>query len=312
MVKVSIIVPIFNTSKYLKRCIDSLINQTLEDIEIILINDGSTDETHNIVKSYSDPRIKYYKRKNYGIASTRNFGISNSTGEYISFVDSDDYLNNTFCEEMYNKAIKDNLDMCICNYYNYFENKQEIKRVDIISFPITSLDVTPNLFKDINLSSCNKIYKRNMFDSDKLLFPDVQKFEDIAFVTSALNIAKRIGKLDLPLYYFLVHDGSVLDTVDDKTFELFKVLDIVYNEFKNNINVRKYLSYLIVDEITTYIVKQKYQQNKILKNKFIDDGYEYLKTHIKNYRKHSYFKNINIFKALVEKNKLLTKLYCNM
>ena len=151
-----------------------------------------------------------------------------------------------------------------------------------------------------------------MFDSNKLLFPDVQKFEDIAFVTSALNIAKRIGKLDLPLYYFLVHDGSVLDTVDDKTFELFKVLDIVYNEFKNNINVRKYLSYLIVDEITTYIVKQKYQQNKILKNKFIDDGYEYLKTHIKNYRKHSYFKNINIFKALVEKNKLLTKLYCNM
>ena len=107
MVKVSVIVPIYNASKYLSRCIDSILNQTLEDIEIILINDGSTDESHEIIDKYNDTRIKYYKRKNFGIGSSRNFGISNANGEFICFVDSDDYLNSTFCEEMYNKCIKD-------------------------------------------------------------------------------------------------------------------------------------------------------------------------------------------------------------
>ena len=89
---ISIIVPIYNSEKYLNKCIDSLINQTEKNIEIILVNDGSTDNSEEIIKEYKDKRIKYYKNKNQGIGKTRNFGIEQATGSYIMFVDSDDYI----------------------------------------------------------------------------------------------------------------------------------------------------------------------------------------------------------------------------
>lgn len=312
MVKVSIIVPIFNASKYLIRCIDSMLNQTLKDIEVILINDGSTDESHKIINEYNDVRIKYYKRKNYGIGNSRNFGIDKANGEFICFIDSDDYINNTFCEEMYNRCTNNNLDMCICDYYHYIENKQEIEKFMLPSSDDTALEDNPRLLIDINLSSCNKMYRKTLFENKKLRFPDNLKYEDISFVTKAMLLSKKIGKIDKPLYYFMVHDDSQITIIDEKTFDIFKILDIVYDNFKDKIKLRKYLSYLIVNKVTTYIVWQKYQSDRKLKNKFIDEGFEYMKSHIKNYRKSSYFKDINWFKALVKKNKILTKLYCNI
>ena len=114
---ISIIVPIYNAEKYIKKCVESLLRQTKEELEIILINDGSTDQTEKIIKTFQDPRIRYFKNKNQGIGKTRNFGIQKAEGEYISFVDSDDTLEKTACEELYQKAKKDNLDVVVCNYY---------------------------------------------------------------------------------------------------------------------------------------------------------------------------------------------------
>ena len=312
MVKVSIIVPIFNASKYLSRCIDSILNQTLNDIEVILINDGSTDESHKIISKYDDMRIKYFKRRNHGISESRNFGIDKSSGEFICFLDSDDYINNTFCEEMYNRCINDNLDMCICDYYHYIENRQEIEKIQLPSFDNTSLENNPKLLIDINLSSCNKIYRKSLFDSKKLRFPNDLKYEDISFVTRTMLSCNKIGKIDKPLYCFMVHDNCQITVVDEKMFDIFKILDIVYDDFKDNIKLRKYLSYLIVSKVTTYIMWQKQQKDRSIKNKFIDTGFEYMKSHIKNYRKSSYFKDINWIKAIIKKNKILTKLYCNI
>ena len=106
MAKVSLIVPIYNSSKYLKKCLDSLVNQTLKDIEIILINDGSTDDSEKLIKNYEDKRIKYILKKNEGIGKTRNRGIKEAAGNFIAFVDSDDYLDPHFCEYMYNNVDK--------------------------------------------------------------------------------------------------------------------------------------------------------------------------------------------------------------
>ena len=100
MVKVSVIVPIYNSEKYLKRCIDSLVNQTLTEMEFILINDGSTDGSDSIINSYSDSRIKYFKRSNHGIGATRNFGIEHSSGDFIGFLDSDDYVEPDMFEKL--------------------------------------------------------------------------------------------------------------------------------------------------------------------------------------------------------------------
>ena len=119
---ISIIVPIYNTEKYLKKCLDSLINQSKKELEFMLINDGSKDNSEEIIKEYKDERIKYYKNKNQGIGKTRNFGIEKATGKYIMFLDSDDYLEKDACELLYKKAEKENLDLVVCDYYKVYSN----------------------------------------------------------------------------------------------------------------------------------------------------------------------------------------------
>ena len=104
MTDISIIVPIYNAEKYLNKCIKSLINQTKKELEFILVNDGSTDSSEEIIKTYKDKRIKYFKNKNQGIGKTRNFGIEKATGKYIMFLDSDDYLREDACQILYDKA----------------------------------------------------------------------------------------------------------------------------------------------------------------------------------------------------------------
>ena len=126
---ISIIVPIFNAEKYINKCIDSLLNQTKKELEIILVNDGSTDNTENIIKNYKDKRIKYYKNKNQGIGKSRNFGITKATGKYIMFIDSDDYIEDNACELLFEKAEKDNLDIVICDFYREFDNGTKTKDI---------------------------------------------------------------------------------------------------------------------------------------------------------------------------------------
>lgn len=148
MNKVSLIVPVYNTSKYLEKCINSLINQTLKDIEIIIINDGSTDNSEKIIKKFNDKRIKYIAKQNEGIGKTRNLGIEKATGEYLAFVDSDDYLSIDFCKKMYTKATSDNCDIVICNFFEVRHNLIGIKFND---FKDTNLKKYPELINNINL-----------------------------------------------------------------------------------------------------------------------------------------------------------------
>lgn len=127
MAKISLIVPVYNTSKYLRKCLDSLITQTYKDIEIIVINDGSIDNSEEIIKLYRDKRLKYISKKNEGIGKTRNLGIENATGNYIAFVDSDDYLDKNFCKKMIKKADEDNCDIVICNYFE--DRNDKLKKI---------------------------------------------------------------------------------------------------------------------------------------------------------------------------------------
>ena len=140
--KVSVIIPTYNSDKYLKKCIESILLQTYKNIEIIIINDGSTDKTDDIVKKYEDERIKYYKNKNQGIGKSRNYGIKQSTGEYIMFVDSDDYIDESAVEEMIKKITDSNLDMLVCDFYKIEKVKEEVK---LVQFDDCSLNERQNL-----------------------------------------------------------------------------------------------------------------------------------------------------------------------
>ncbi len=308
MQKISIIVPVYNTSKYLNKCINSLLNQTLEDIEIILINDGSTDESDSIIKKYKDKRIKYIHKKNEGIGKTRNLGIEIASGEYLSFIDSDDYVGADFCEKMYNKAIKDNCDIVICDFYKDIDSTLEYIKIE--SFKDNSLNKNPNILNIVNLGPCNKIYKRNLFENRNNRFVENLKYEDAPFVCKVLLSAKKIGKVDEYLAHYVIHDKSETTTRDERIFDILKITDIMVKELKKHDYMHDAMINIAVMILTDYTIQQRYINDSELRNKFIDESFNYLNELDLNWKKCSYFKKFSWLKRKIKSSKILTKAYC--
>ena len=298
---ISIIVPIYNAEKYLNKCIE---------LEIILINDGSTDNSEKIIKSYNDKRIIYYKNKNQGIGKTRNFGIEKATGKYIMFVDSDDYLKEDACEKLYKKAEKENLDLVICNFYRVVNNENIEENLPY--FQNASLKENSNILLDVNLAPWNKLYKTTLIKNNNIRFIENLKYEDAPFVVETIDKAEKIGKIQDYLNYYVIHDNSETTIRDEKVFDILEIIDKIYNYFKDNKNIQKTLETLIVSMIANYNIQQRVQIDKDTANKFIDESFDYLRKHYPNYKKNSYFKKQNLFRRLIEKNKRLTKLYCSI
>ena len=309
MVDISIIVPIYNASKYLKKCLDSLVNQTKKELEFILINDGSTDDSESIIKSYEDDRIKYFKRSNHGIGKTRNFGINKSTGKYIMFLDSDDYLKTDACEVLYKRIEKEKLDLVVCDFYRVNSNVLEEK---INYFKNTSLKDNPKLLLDINLAPWNKIYRSDLIKDNKIKFVEDLKYEDAPFVALALLKSKNIGKVNKALVYYMVHDKSETTVRDERIFDIIKIVDIIRGYFKNYDWSRDVVDMLTIKILVNYNIQQRNISDKKLRNKFIDSTFDYFERNIPNYRQNSYFKERNMLKSFIEKNKGLSKLYCDL
>ena len=300
MVKVSIIVPCYNTSKYLKKCLDSLINQTLKDIEIILINDGSTDETNKIIKTYKDKRIKYIDKENEGIGKTRNLGIEKSNGEYLSFIDSDDYVSLDFCEKMYNKAIIDNCDIVICDYFKDEDNK--IYPVTFPTFKTSSLKDNPDIINNVNLGPCNKIYKKELFEDKKNRFVENLKYEDAPLVCNLLINANKIGKIDECLTYYVIHNNSETTKRDERIFDILKIVDLIVNEMKTKDYLYNQMINLVVMILTDYNVQQRYIKNNSKRCKFINESFNFLNKLDSNWKKSSYLKKFSYLKRIIITN----------
>ena len=309
MVDISIIVPIYNASKYLKKCLDSLVNQTKKELEFILINDGSTDDSESIIKSYEDDRIKYFKRSNHGIGKTRNFGINKSTGKYIMFLDSDDYLKTDACEVLYKRIEKEKLDVVVCDFYRVNSSVLEEK---INDFKNTSLKDNPKLLLDINLAPWNKIYRSDLIKDNKIKFVEDLKYEDAPFVALALLKSKKIGKVNKALVYYRVHEKSETTVRDERIFDIIKIVDIIRGYFKDYDWSRDVVDTLTIKILVNYNIQQRNISDKKLRNKFIDSTFDYFERNIPNYRQNSYFKERNMLKSFIEKNKGLSKLYCDL
>lgn len=307
---ISVVVPIYNTEKYLKKCIDSILNQTFKDFELIIINDCSPGDANNIIKEYDDSRIKYIKNKtNKGIGFNRNLGIKEAKGDYICFIDSDDYIRCDFLEMMYNKCIKDNLDLCICDYIYVYDSSKE-KKVRLESFNNTNLDETPNLLIDIPLGPCNKMYRKSLLTKNKIKFSETLKYEDVSFVASTLFYSDKIGKIDECLNYFSVHENSETSTRDERVFDIFKQLDLVKEVYENEKNL--YLNELIVSIVFNYTIQQRYQKDEKIIDEFIDYAFEYLEKNNIDYKSSLYLIERPFFKSFIEKSKFRTKLYCKL
>lgn len=307
MPDVSIIVPIYNAENYLDKCIESLLNQTKKEIEIILINDGSTDNSEKIIKSYKDKRIKYFKNENQGIGKTRNFGIEKATGKYIMFVDSDDYIDKNMAKLMFDKAFSNSLDMVVCDYYKVINNENIEEKLP--SFKPTTLKNSPNLLCDINLSPWNKIYKTSLIKDNNIKFVENLKYEDAPFVIEALDIANKIGKVNKCLNYYVIHGNSETTVRDKRVYDILKIIDRIRKYFKGKDYIKESLDKLTVRIITNYTIQQRVQKDKKIGMQFIEEGFKYLKQEVSDYKNNKYYQSRGILKRTIEKNKILTKIY---
>ena len=306
--KVSVIVPVYNVEKYLKKCIDSLLNQTLDDYEIIIINDCSKQDEKKIIESYNDKRIVYIENtKNMGIGYNRNIGIKMAKGEYVCFIDSDDYVDSNFLSKMYNYSKKNNLDLCVCDYYHVDEKGKIIKQFIIDDFKITDIHNSPNLLCQINMGPCNKIFNKNLLVKNNIYFNEHLKYEDLSFVAITICKSKKIGKVNGALNFFTVHQNSETTTMDKKVFDIFKHLDII-KKYYNNENLSNFFVYILFN----YNIRQRYQLNKKTRNEFISSSFKYLKDNNIDYKNCEYIKSRSLIKRCIETNQFITKLYCNI
>ena len=309
MSDISIIVPAYNAEKYIKICLESLVNQTKKEIEIIVVNDGSTDKTEKIIKSFKDDRIKYYKNTNHGIGYTRNFGIDKSNSDYIMFVDSDDYLRKDACDILYDKITNEYLDLVICDFYRVYDTKVEEDR--LISFKNTNLMDTPNLLSDINLSPWNKIYKSSLIKDNNIRFNEELKYEDTPFVATALDKAKIIGKVDECLNYYVIHEVSETTVRDRRCFDIIQIIDLVRDYFRDKDYVKHALDQLTVRTLTNYTIQQRVQIDKKVGKEFVSKVFDYLQVNVPDYKDKKYYKDRGI-RGIIEKNKLLTNIYITL
>lgn len=253
MIKVSVMIPVYNTSKYLKKCLDSVINQSLKDIEIICVNDGSTDNSLEILKEFSknDKRIIIIDKKNGGLTSARNSALEIANGEYCLNIDSDDWIEQGYLEDMYEKAKKEELDILISNFYNDFTSENRIiKKVDLNledKEVITGKEYIQQFFTCNFLGyTWNKLIKRELYIKNNIKYNEnIFLLEDVEVIGKLGYFAKRIGKLNQAYYHYRIgeNNGSFnnlpLKHITD-SLECFEKLELFYK-----IQNEKYISKLI-------------------------------------------------------------------
>lgn len=290
---ISVIIPVYNTSKYLKRCINSILNQTLKKVEIIIINDCSTDNSREILEEYRNcHNIKIiHNKKNMGIGYTRNMGIECAAGKYIAFIDSDDFVDENMFNKMFKKAEKENLDVVICRFHKMLEKEnnilEEVEPNYIIPyFENTTLKDNPNLLLDINLAPWNKIYKKDLFTND-VRFPENLKYEDAIVVVKLLARAKKIGMLEDKLNYYLVRKNSESTTMNKKIFDIITINDQILQELKSHSyydDIKSYVEKKMIKSFTYWMNQQQYQNNQKIANKFIEEATKYLNKNFPNWQ----------------------------
>lgn len=225
MPKVSVIVPVYNVEQYLERCLESIVNQTLEDIEIILVNDGSKDGSIKICEKYAqnDSRIKIVTRKNGGLAAARNTGLKHATGEYIGFIDSDDWIDLDYYEKLYNTAKKHDSDIAYTDFIRKGKNKHK-KRMNFTD-EVVSTEILDKIKKCKNLTlGCvwNKIYRKELIFNNNLSFPEGHVYEDGLFTMKSLYYANSVVSVPNTYYYYFVNPTSIVKSartqskIDDK------------------------------------------------------------------------------------------------
>ena len=311
MPKVSVIVPIYNVEKYLEKCINSLLSQTLEDIQIILVNDGSKDNSGTIAKKYAGrnkDKVIYVEKENGGLSDARNYGLKYATGDFVAFLDSDDYIEKNAYEEMYNKAIEENADYVECDFIWEYPNKAKIdqqykyqNKKEMLSF--------------VRVVAWNKLIKRSLIIEHNLEFPKGLRYEDVEFTYKLIPYINKFAYVDKPFIHYVQREGSIANVQNERTAEIFTVLDEViefykknniYEEYKEELEYN-YARYLLCSSLKRMCkIKDKKTRKELLQK-----TWKKLNCNFPNWKKNRILNTVNIDKNKYMKtiNKFTYKIY---
>lgn len=249
---ISIIIPVYNAEKLIDKCYQSIISQTFTDYEVIFVNDGSSDNSLQMLNEICDkyPNMKVISQENQGQAVARNVGIQNAKGDFVTFVDIDDYIHEDLLRKLYEKQLQTNADIVWCNAF--LEKNGEV---------IGTLDASKlnsdNGIKEYILNNAGpwrKLIKKSIIIENDLYFPSIRFYEDLAVVPAWGLFANSISYVEDPLYYYVLHEGSTMhQTKYNKKLEcIFDCMDNVSYQFNKNNDSDKYdqeIEYLYIDHL---------------------------------------------------------------
>lgn len=322
MSKVSIIIAAYNIEDYIERCLVSCMNQTFEDIEIIVVNDGSTDNTLEIINkcTYGDNRVKIIDKKNEGLIEARKSGFEIAKGEYVLFVDGDDWIDLDTISTLYNKAKEKDYDIVCYNYLLKYEDGTEKKGLDTKLDEVKNDSLLEILFNDKVIHSIwSKFIKRSFILDNNIDFPnDISYGEDLAFVYTLAMYNPSFKIIDEYLYFYYQRNGSLDNEVSEKTIEITKALSFVKEQLIKNGIYEKYreeFEYMVY--IQCYYMRKKYifnSSNKFSKALFYNWKNMRININSKNNRFYKKFykndsKRAILLEYICKKNYFLGRLY---
>ncbi len=317
--KVSIIVPVYNTEKYLVKCLDSLVNQTLNEIEIIVVNDGSTDSSPEIIDVYYKKypqKMKVIHKKNGGQASARNMALDISTGEYIGFLDSDDFAKVEAFEKLYECAVENDADYVGCGYTDLIYDNESYKmlREYVANKPCT---INKQMFEGGLVFPFINFYRGSILRDNKLHYPEGFIYEDTAFWLYAIPYIKKLYYLEEALAYRVRHENSTMTiTSAKKVSNIFNVFTQVIEYYKEHGFWDEYhdeVEYFCVRVLLCSSMERISRvQNKEEKRRLIKDTYDYLNKYFPKYKSNSILKRAKGMKNIYirHSNYGLSKILC--
>ena len=313
--KLSIIIPVYNVEKYLYRCLESVIKSTFNDYELIIINDGSKDRSERVVVDFKEKhpdfkdKIIYIKKENSGVSETRNMGIEKATGRYITFIDSDDYIQQDMLELMMNKMNESDYDIVACDARLVYENndredivlsgyrtdlyhKDKIRETMLIQYPVM----------------WNKIYKTELIK--KIKFTSGVWYEDMEYLLKLYPHINSVGVVNKPLYNYLQRENSITYTYNDKLYDIINNMQSVIAYYKANNIYEEYkdeLEYLYARyAFTTFPKRLARCKDKRKYNIGIDFAFKKVNENFPDYKKNKYLSKMGMKGVYIKHfNKLL-------
>lgn len=310
--KISVIVSVYNTEKYIEKCLDSLLNQTYSNIEIVVINDCSTDGSLKILKKYAkkyDNMILIENKENKGLSYSRNVGLEKATGEYIGYIDSDDYVDSTYYEQMMKAIKKEKSEIAIADMKIVYEDGSFS---DYVSKGCNGEVNTLNIIKNgLAASACNKLFKREIIEKYK--FSEGKLNEDLAVILPSIVAAKKISYVENNNYYYVQHTGSIQNSrFSDRRFDIFYGVELTLKRIKGCKNYAKISQAIIYEQLIVLLIYVIPKEKNLIRRHHILKKYNQLSKKY-NIRKNQYF-----WKFLEEQGrkhaiyyKILFKLNCN-